>query len=78
MRPKNTIKFDVAGHGVCDNLAKSVTLPVATQEVRVIAKQCITLVRGMRITPSDFRGVGNSNRLFYITFLNFHNRLCFG
>jgi len=46
---------------VCDNLAKSVTLPVATQEVRVIAKQCITLVRGMRITPSDFRGVGNSD-----------------
>lgn len=46
------------GHGVCDNLAKSVTLPVATQDVRVIAKECITLVKAMHITPSDFRGVG--------------------
>ncbi|KAI0238331.1 DNA repair protein REV1 [Lamellibrachia satsuma] len=54
--PRETAKF--LGHGVCDNLAKSVTLPVATQDVRVIAKECITLVKAMHITPSDFRGMG--------------------
>ena len=54
--PKQTAKF--MGHGVCDNIAKSVTLPLATDEPKVIAKECLSIVRPLKIPAEDFRGIG--------------------
>lgn len=53
--PMISAKF--MGHGVCNNIAKSITLPVATNKSDVIAKECLVLLRTMKVDPSDIRGV---------------------
>ncbi|KAG8201801.1 hypothetical protein JTE90_027284 [Oedothorax gibbosus] len=54
--PMETAKF--MGHGVCDHLSKSVSLKSATDSFKVIANECCTIARSLKIKPQDFRGVG--------------------
>ena len=46
------------GHGICDNISKSTTMLVVTDDCHVIAKECITLLQNMNISPSHIRGMG--------------------
>ena len=46
------------GHGICDNIARSCTLPSVTDEAQVIAKQCHALLKQLSVTPEDVRGMG--------------------
>ena len=46
------------GHGICDNIARSCTLPTVTDEAQVIAKQCHALLKQLSVTPEDMRGMG--------------------
>ncbi|XP_041940094.1 DNA repair protein REV1 [Alosa sapidissima] len=46
------------GHGICDNLARSVTLGKATDSGQLIAQEAIKLFHAMRLEVSDMRGVG--------------------
>ena len=46
------------GHGICDNIARSCTLPTVTDEAQVIAKQCHALLKQLSVTPEDVRGMG--------------------
>lgn len=46
------------GHGICDNIARSFTLPTVTDEAQVIAKQCHALLKQLSVTPEDMRGMG--------------------
>ena len=46
------------GHGICDNLARSCVLPMATDESHVIARECVTLLRDVKVHAEDMRGMG--------------------
>ncbi|KAI9145826.1 hypothetical protein BKA69DRAFT_1045779 [Paraphysoderma sedebokerense] len=46
------------GHGICDSLSKSVNLFVATDDSKLIAKECISMLKSMKIPPVDLRGIG--------------------
>ena len=46
------------GHGICDNIARSCTIPNVTDETQVIAKQCHALLQQLRFAPEDVRGMG--------------------
>lgn len=46
------------GHGICDNIARSCTLPTVTDEAHIIAKQCHALLKQLSVTPDDMRGMG--------------------
>ncbi|XP_031439288.1 DNA repair protein REV1 isoform X3 [Clupea harengus] len=46
------------GHGICDNLARSVTLGQATDSGKLIAQEAIKLFHAMRLDVTDMRGVG--------------------
>ncbi|KAI4892709.1 hypothetical protein NFI96_015304, partial [Prochilodus magdalenae] len=46
------------GHGICDNLARSVLLPQSTDNGQLIAAEVIKLFRAMKLTVRDMRGVG--------------------
>ncbi len=46
------------GHGICDNFSKSTSIPVATDDQNIIAKECVVLLKGLCITASDIRGMG--------------------
>jgi len=46
-----------AGHGVCDSLCKSSTLPMATDNADIIAQECCSLLRQIKVDPEDLRGV---------------------
>lgn len=46
-----------AGHGICDSLCKSSTLPVATDNADIIAQECCSLLRQIKVDPEDLRGV---------------------
>ncbi|KAL4221825.1 deoxycytidyl transferase [Mactra antiquata] len=54
--PKETSKF--MGHGICNNFSKSVSLPMATDESRIVAKETIGLLRQHRVEVEDLRGIG--------------------
>ncbi|XP_068226891.1 DNA repair protein Rev1-like isoform X1 [Palaemon carinicauda] len=54
--PVETAKF--MGHGVCDNIAKSTSLGVATSSSLTIEREVMTLLRQIKVPPQDFRGVG--------------------
>ncbi|GIY01063.1 hypothetical protein CDAR_419441 [Caerostris darwini] len=54
--PVETAKF--MGHGVCDNISKSVALKCATDSFQVIAEECCNLASLLKIKPQDYRGVG--------------------
>uniref|UniRef100_A0A3B1IKC7 DNA repair protein REV1 n=1 Tax=Astyanax mexicanus TaxID=7994 RepID=A0A3B1IKC7_ASTMX len=46
------------GHGICDNLARSVLLAQPTDSGQLIAAEVLKLFRTMKLTVSDMRGVG--------------------
>ncbi|XP_067658458.1 DNA repair protein REV1-like [Haliotis asinina] len=54
--PKETAKF--MGHGICNNVSKSSSLPMATDDGKVIAKECIAMMRAMKANTADLRGIG--------------------
>ncbi|XP_046370490.2 DNA repair protein REV1-like [Haliotis rufescens] len=54
--PKETAKF--MGHGICTNVSKSSSLPMATDDGKVIAKECIAMMRALKAPPADLRGIG--------------------
>ncbi|CAD5115879.1 DgyrCDS4817 [Dimorphilus gyrociliatus] len=54
--PKETAKF--LGHGICDTVAKSTTIAIATDESQIIDQEVCTLLRMINPTIEDMRGVG--------------------
>ena len=46
------------GHGICDNIARSCTLPKATDDTGVISNQCIGLFHQLKVAVPDIRGMG--------------------
>lgn len=46
------------GHGICDNLAKTVMLPQSTDSGQLIAAAVIKLFHAMKLQVQDLRGVG--------------------
>ncbi|XP_073095891.1 DNA repair protein REV1 isoform X1 [Manis javanica] len=54
--PVETAKF--GGHGICDNIARSVTLDQATDSAKIIGKATLNMFHMMKLNISDMRGVG--------------------
>ncbi|XP_005400807.1 PREDICTED: DNA repair protein REV1 isoform X2 [Chinchilla lanigera] len=54
--PVETAKF--GGHGICDNVARTVTLDQATDSAKIIGKATLNLFHTMKLNISDMRGVG--------------------
>lgn len=54
--PTETAKF--LGHGICNNLSKSVSLPLATDDAKIVGKEVVTILRQQRAAPEDLRGIG--------------------
>lgn len=48
------------GHGLCNNMCKSVTLAMATDQASVISKKCMLMYKALKLTASDLRGIGIS------------------
>ncbi|NP_001084913.1 REV1, DNA directed polymerase S homeolog [Xenopus laevis] len=46
------------GHGICDNIARTVTLHQATASAKVIGKEAVDMFHTMKLNISDMRGVG--------------------
>lgn len=46
------------GHGICDNIARSFTLPTVTDDAQIISKQCEVLLKQLNVIPQDMRGMG--------------------
>ncbi|XP_053781188.1 DNA repair protein REV1 isoform X2 [Desmodus rotundus] len=54
--PVETAKF--GGHGICDNIARTVTLDQATDSAKIIGKTTLNMFHTMKLNISDMRGVG--------------------
>ncbi|XP_008575046.1 PREDICTED: DNA repair protein REV1 [Galeopterus variegatus] len=54
--PIETSKF--GGHGICDNITRTVTLDQATDSAKVIGKATLNMFHAMKLNISDMRGVG--------------------
>ncbi|XP_045836280.1 DNA repair protein REV1 isoform X1 [Meles meles] len=54
--PVETAKF--GGHGICDNIARTVTLDQATDSAKIIGKATLNMFHAMKLNISDMRGVG--------------------
>ncbi|XP_063505213.1 DNA repair protein REV1 isoform X7 [Pongo pygmaeus] len=54
--PVETAKF--GGHGICDNIARTVTLDQATDNAKIIGKAMLNMFHTMKLNISDMRGVG--------------------
>nr|XP_039319524.1 DNA repair protein REV1 isoform X2 [Saimiri boliviensis boliviensis] len=54
--PVETAKF--GGHGICDNVARTVTLDQATDNGKIIGKAMLNMFHTMKLNISDMRGVG--------------------
>ncbi|KAH0624622.1 hypothetical protein JD844_032280 [Phrynosoma platyrhinos] len=54
--PVEPAKF--GGHGICDNIARTVTLSHATDSAKVIGKEMLNMFHTMKLNISDMRGVG--------------------
>nr|XP_028688063.1 DNA repair protein REV1 isoform X5 [Macaca mulatta] len=54
--PVETAKF--GGHGICDNVARTVTLDQATDNAKIIGKAMLNMFHTMKLNISDMRGVG--------------------
>ncbi|XP_077152658.1 DNA repair protein REV1 [Ranitomeya variabilis] len=54
--PIEPAKF--GGHGICDNIARSVTLDQATDNASVIGKETLKMFQSMKLNVADMRGVG--------------------
>ena len=48
------------GHGMCDHISRSITLPSATNEKALIAREVTKMLREVSIEPSKLRGMGVS------------------
>ena len=46
------------GHGICDNISKSVNIANATNDGSVIHSKVMSLVNSMTLIPRDIRGIG--------------------
>lgn len=46
------------GHGVCDNLSRSVTLARFTDAAEEVARCAEGLLRALRVPPDQIRGMG--------------------
>jgi len=51
-----TAKF--MGHGKCESLSKSQLLPTPTNDASSLSKNCLSLLRPLKIPPADIRGMG--------------------
>ncbi|XP_007501185.2 DNA repair protein REV1 isoform X1 [Monodelphis domestica] len=54
--PVETAKF--GGHGICDNIARTVTLDQPTDSAKIIGKAALNMFHTMKLNISDMRGVG--------------------
>uniref|UniRef100_H3D8N4 DNA repair protein REV1 n=1 Tax=Tetraodon nigroviridis TaxID=99883 RepID=H3D8N4_TETNG len=54
--PQEPAKY--GGHGICDNLARTVMLAASTDDGRLIAAAVIKLFHAMKLQVQDLRGVG--------------------
>ncbi|XKL69261.1 hypothetical protein PGB90_007030 [Kerria lacca] len=54
--PEETAKY--LGHGVCDYITKTVTLPNAMADSDLIFKETSIIIQNLNINPSDIRGMG--------------------
>ncbi|XP_059973158.1 DNA repair protein REV1 isoform X7 [Mesoplodon densirostris] len=54
--PVETAKF--GGHGICDNITRTVTLDQATDSAKIIGKAALNMFHTMKLNISDMRGVG--------------------
>lgn len=54
--PVETTKF--MGHGIVDNLTKSVTLPDFTCDLEIIIKTILSICKGLSVPPKELRGIG--------------------
>ncbi|KAM9038171.1 DNA repair protein REV1 isoform 9-T10 [Sarcophilus harrisii] len=54
--PVETAKF--GGHGICDNVARTVTLDQPTDSAKIIGKATLNMFHTMKLNISDMRGVG--------------------
>lgn len=54
--PVETAKF--MGHGFCDNLTKSMTLPSSTNELTVITRTIFSIKNALNVPASELRGIG--------------------
>ncbi|XP_074069878.1 DNA repair protein REV1 isoform X1 [Macrotis lagotis] len=54
--PVETAKF--GGHGICDNVARTVTLDQPTDNAKIIGKATLNMFHTMKLNISDMRGVG--------------------
>ncbi|XP_070799461.1 DNA repair protein REV1 isoform X2 [Pituophis catenifer annectens] len=54
--PVEPAKF--GGHGICDSVARTVTLNHATDNAKVIGKEILNMFHTMKLNISDMRGVG--------------------
>ncbi|XP_025063017.1 DNA repair protein REV1 isoform X6 [Alligator sinensis] len=48
------------GHGICDNIARTVTLDHATDSAKVIGKETLNMFHTMKLNISDMRGLDKS------------------
>ncbi|KAM4700349.1 DNA repair protein REV1 isoform 1-T2 [Discoglossus pictus] len=54
--PVEPAKF--GGHGICDNVARTVTLDQPTDNAKVIGKEVLNMFHTMKLNICDMRGVG--------------------
>ncbi|XP_072472916.1 DNA repair protein REV1 isoform X2 [Notamacropus eugenii] len=54
--PVETAKF--GGHGICDNVARTVILDQPTDSAKIIGKATLNMFHTMKLNISDMRGVG--------------------
>ncbi|KAM8975617.1 DNA repair protein REV1 isoform 2-T2 [Pelodytes ibericus] len=54
--PIEPAKF--GGHGICDNVARTVTLDQATDSGQLIGKEVLNMFHSMKLNIADMRGVG--------------------
>ncbi|XP_069492793.1 DNA repair protein REV1 isoform X2 [Ambystoma mexicanum] len=54
--PIEPAKF--GGHGICDNIARTVTLEQPTDSAKIIAKETLNMFHAMKLNIQDMRGVG--------------------
>lgn len=55
-----TYVSNTLGHGICNNLSRAVTFPVATDDASFLAKEAIALVKAMKTNVTDLRGVSKT------------------
>uniref|UniRef100_A0A1A9V9B9 DNA repair protein REV1 n=1 Tax=Glossina austeni TaxID=7395 RepID=A0A1A9V9B9_GLOAU len=54
--PKETSKF--MGDGVCDHITKSVHLSAYTDDLEIITRTTLTIMKSLNLPPAEMRGIG--------------------